>query len=64
MSLPETRASAFPSFRSRWLIVAIIAGLAASIFAVDVLGDSGQYLFYVVLVAWGAWSAHPLDAEG
>ena len=56
VSLPETHASSFPSIRSRWLIVVIIVGLVASVFAAGPLGDVGQYLFYVVLVAWGAWA--------
>ena len=56
MSLPETRGSSFSSVRTRSLIVVIIAGLVASLFAAVLLGDAAQYLFQVMLVAWGAWT--------
>ena len=56
VSLREARASSFPSFQSRSLIVVLIAGLVASFFAEALLGDVGQYLFHVLLVAWGAWA--------
>ena len=54
--LPGTRAPSFPSFRSRSLLVVLVAGLVTSFFAEAVLGDAGQYLFPVMLVAWGAWA--------
>ena len=56
VSLPGTRASSFPSFRSRSLLLVLVAGLVTSFFAEAMLGDAGQYLFHVMLVAWGAWA--------